>query len=189
MSKNLKNLTLFPSAQDAGHLSELLPPLVPEKDKRRDKLAKQATKHLSPPPRLPLKARHATTPRSEDAALTTSFYKKESPWKIYQSILHDNEAGAATIAFVRDPGCEVVAIKERNAVSDKELDSLQRVQHDNVVLFLAAFQDDDHLYLVYESIYISLQEIQCGPMGPWREYELAAICEQVSLYQIFVHEC
>ncbi|KIW11467.1 hypothetical protein PV08_10767 [Exophiala spinifera] len=63
-----------------------------------------------------------------------------------------------------------------------------KVQHDNVVHFLAAFQDNGRLYLVYESIHISSQEIHGGPMGPWREFELAAICEQVLSGLLFLKQ-
>ena len=152
MSENNKHLTLFPRAQDTGHLSELPRPLQPDKDKGCDRPTKQERKHSSPATRLPLKVHAATTSPSEDAALISSFCKKESPWNAYQVICRDDEAGAVTIAYVRHSSSEIVAIKERDAVSEKKLDSLERVQHDNVVHFLAAFQEYDHLYLVYKSV-------------------------------------
>jgi len=69
----------------------------------------------------------------------------------------------------------VVAIKQKEAMGNQELSRLKKVEHQNVVHFLAAFQDNDHLYLVYESIRISLSEIKCYPYGPFKEFELTAI--------------
>jgi hypothetical protein len=179
MSEINKHLTLFPSAEDTGHLSEL------SSHSRRDKDSRDVpAKHPSLPPKLPVKVRATTKPHSEDTVSVTAFCQQGSPWKVYKDFCRDDEAGPAIIACFRGPRFDVVAIKERDVVSGQKLDSLQKIQHDNVVHFLAAFQEADHLYLVYESVIVSLCMIQSGPMGPWRESELAAVCKQVSIFWI-----
>jgi hypothetical protein len=178
-----KHFTLFPGALDKGNLTELPDPLRSAKQIVPEVPTKLKRKRMSStPPKLPLKIRVTPQPpsSSNDAPSTPPFCKKESPWKTYQAIVPDDEAGAVIVAHVHHFTFKVVAIKERGAVNDKKLESLRKLQHNNIVHFLAAFQEESRLYLVYESVRTSLSEVQGCSYGPLKEFELAAVCKQVS---------
>ena len=71
-----------------------------------------------------------------------------------------------------------MAIKQRLLLERAQVKNLVRVEHENVVHLVDAYRDSSDLFLVYESVKVSLWDMQKCPYGPWTEYELSAICQQ-----------
>jgi hypothetical protein len=187
MGTEEKRITKFPRADDGGTISypqEVSTDCAPLRHfAAQDKgPAKLKRKRHEPPPRLPLKAVPTVLTKSVPRKKGTNvFCKQASPWTEYHSLLNDDEAGPATIAHEHDLTFAVVAIKER-AIKDESLVArLLRVQHGNVVHLLRAFLHNSTLFLVYESVAVSLTEIQSCPYGPLKEFEIATICQEVCM--------
>ena len=140
--------------------------------------ARLKRKHENHPPRLPLKV----IPQSRNGPskkVSVSFCKQASPWMTYRRWLHDDEAGTAIIAHGHQPNFPVVAIKERAIKSTDRITELVEIRNQNLVQLLDAFQYQSRIYLVYESVNVSLRQIQSCPYGPLREYEISSVCQQV----------
>ena len=134
------------------------------------------------PPRLPLPVVPSSTGWTESSKRPASeFCQNASPWRTYNRLLTDDEAGPVIIAHEHTLNFPMVAIKQRGLDQNWNLRRLIRVEHSNIVSLLAAYRDASELYLVYESMAVSLSQIQRCPHGPLREYEIAIIYKEVYL--------
>ena len=176
--EDTKRLTRFPAASETASVGQVRPLLLEESAASKSTSARLKRKHENHPPRLPLKV-IPQSPNSPSKKVSVSFCKQASPWMTYRCWLHDNEAGSAIIAHGHQPNFPVVAIKERAIKSTDRITELVEIRHQNLVQLLDAFRYQSRIYLVYESVSVSLRQIQSCPYGPLREYEISSICQQV----------
>lgn len=177
-----RRITQFPGSNDTGLI--LTPqnksgdqPIVskpsPAKLKRRHQ-------RVAPPPRLPLKINSSSSVWGLPAKRTaTAFCENASPWQKYHRVLSDYEAGPVVVAHEHHINFPVVAIKKREVLPSWDFTRLIKIQHCNVVNLLAAFHDALELYLVYESLPVSLSDVRSCGYGPLKEFEMATVCKEV----------
>lgn len=186
--------TRFPSAQDSGrrgddgkNVSEGVSEAAGDSSKPKPQAKLKRKRGVSPPPRLPLKVNTAqvqqvpSAPEEKD-----SFWQRGEPWQSYLSWMDDDQAGPVSIAHKQDSRFQVVAIKKRALTPNMRFHDLKAVQHENIVHLQASFRDASTVYLVYESIKISLREMQACAYGPFKDFEISSICKQVRTYAMGV---
>ena len=164
-------VTRFPRSRDHGEPFE-----VPASADRQQESPNRLKRRYQLPPRLPLdvdvpNVRHGKRPRD--------FCLEKSPWECYREILSENQAGPVVIAKGRSEDFPSVAIKHRQVSSHWDLRKLLKISHVNVVALLEAFVDDNQLFLIYDSVRVSLKKIHSSPYGPYSEQEISTICKGV----------
>jgi serine/threonine protein kinase len=176
-----RRVTQFPGLGDEGEAllecqsNEVDRPIVRTP---RAKL-KRKFERVVPPARLPLEVNPYSSQWSAKR-LSTGFCENMSPWKRYQQLTPCDQAGPAIIAYGKSVDFPIVTIKERRIAESLDLKKLVKVQHDNIVNFIAAFHESS-IWLVYECMNISLAQANCCSYGPLKEFEMAAICKEVCL--------
>ena len=108
--------------------------------------------------------------------------QNESPWLKYREILNEDQAGPCVIAHKNDSKFTAVVIKRRPMMhQSRNQITLVLVKHPNIISLEEAFISQD-IYLIYEHLYVdvTLREIRASPSITFRDYELAAICKEVS---------
>ena len=108
--------------------------------------------------------------------------QNESPWLKYREILNEDQAGPCVIAHKNDSKFTAVVIKQRPIMQlSRNQIMLVPVKHPNIISLEEAFISQD-LYLIYEHLCVdvTLREIRASPSIAFRDYELAAICKEVS---------
>jgi hypothetical protein len=197
-----RRVTQFPGSNEIGLI---LPQQVtlPNESNVAEQPAAKLKRHLQrapPPPRLPVKAKPNSNLWSQPPTVTapcpppskrtiTAFCEETSPWQKYHRIVSDNQAGPVVVAHEHRLTFSVVAIKEREVVAGWDLKRLIKVQHGNIVNLLAAFRDLSQLYLVYESMPVSLSDVQACPFGPLKEFEMATVCKEVGIVSSAFFTC
>ena len=91
---------------------------------------------------------------------------------------------------------ELVAIKrmkQKFATFDeccqlKEIKSLRKIKHENVMRLLQFFREDEHLYLVFELLHGSLYKSIRDNNGPFTEPQVRNVIKQVLQGLAFVHK-
>lgn len=107
---------------------------------------------------------------------------KENIWCKYQQFWESDQAGLAIIAYNHTINHNLMAIKEvKQNVSNRQIKQLHNVSHDNVVCLLDVFRSTSSLYLVYESLHTSLNNIQATAQGKLTEINLVIIGKEVCL--------
>jgi protein kinase len=109
-------------------------------------------------------------------------------------VLGDGAFGIVTKCRDRESG-DIVAIKkmkQRYTTFDeclqlKEVKSLRKIKHENVVRMLQVFRENDHLYLVFECLHGSLLKTIRDHNGPFSEPEIRFIVSQMLEGLAFVH--
>lgn len=109
-------------------------------------------------------------------------------------VLGDGAFGVVIKCRDRETG-NIVAIKkmkQRYATFDeclqlKEVKSLRKFKHENIVRMLQVFREDDHLYLVFELLRGSLLKTIRDHAGPLSEGEIRNIISQLLEGIAFVH--
>jgi Protein kinase domain len=142
------------------------------------------------PPRLPLSVNpHSNHWDSSRPAkrLNTSFCTSGSPWDQYFPILSDEQAGPVTVAHENCPAFPVYAVKERTLNASDQSSRLLKIVHPQLVHLRAAYTKQSLMYLVYESMDVSLDDIQRCPYGPLKEFEIATICREVISGLHYIH--
>lgn len=111
-------------------------------------------------------------------------------------VLGDGAFGTVTKCRDRETG-DFVAIKkmkQRFTTFDeclqlKEVKSLRKIKHENVIKLLQVFRENDHLYLVTELLGNSLLKTIKEHNGPFSEPEIRFIISQVLEGLAFTHKC
>ena len=146
-----------------------------------------SNKRHEAPPALPVKV----NPHSQRFAINGRFsrpnpplsrgpvYHRSNPWESYYPILDENQAGRVTIAHKNDPKHPIVVIKQRACAEEARLKKIFRSDHKNVVLLIETYYYNQNLYFVYESMDVSLAEIQSTPYGIFEEFHIATVCKEV----------
>lgn len=165
-----RRLTRFPRATKAAD-HDLLPPTI----KRRRFLNET-------PPSKPLSRVNTDGSlfKAFSASSTTAqFVRQEDPWLAYRRLLYEDQAGPSIIAHKAKPNFPVVAIKERAALPQERYQRLAPTAHRNLVNLHEAFVSESLIFLVYECVTVTLEELQASPLATLVEYEIAAICTEV----------
>lgn len=107
---------------------------------------------------------------------------KELPWTTYHPLLKDDQSGHCTLAYrtVSPTFAMAVVKKHSNVPTPSQLNSLFECAHPNVVRLKEAYLDEEFFW-VYESANVSLTEVQACPSHSLEDFELAAICKEVSI--------
>jgi hypothetical protein len=177
-----RRVTQFPGSNETGLIlpQQVTPPnefnvAEPPAAKLKRRLQREA-----PPPRLPIKVKLDSNLWGQPSKRTiTEFCEQASPWQKYQRIVSDCQAGPVVVAHEHRLTFSVVAIKQREVAAGWDFKRLIKVQHGNIVNLLAAFCDLSQLYLVYESMPVSLSDVQGCSYGPLKEFEMATVCKEV----------
>ncbi|KAA8647896.1 uncharacterized protein ATNIH1004_006598 [Aspergillus tanneri] len=101
-------------------------------------------------------------------------------WPKYQPFWESDQAGLSIIAHDNSIDHKIVAIKKaKQQANKKQRSQLHSVKHDNIVQLLDVFSTDSSLYLVYESLEISLHNVQAACRGELNEVEMSIVGKEV----------
>ena len=111
-------------------------------------------------------------------------------------VLGDGAFGTVTKCRDRETG-DYVAIKKmkqryttfEECLQLKEVKSLRKIKHENVIKLLQVFRENDHLYLVFELLGCSLLKTMKEHNGPFTDPEVRFIISQVLEGLAFTHKC
>lgn len=131
-------------------------------------------------PQLPVKAAKIDEPRPKSQV--PLFCKDHTPWMKYQKFKEGAKPGKTCLAYATDSPGRVVAIKEYKTSGIDKTCHLKMISHPNVVNLLDAFEQSRILYLAYELMDLSLEQLQSGIQ--LKESDLAFICKEVSYRSI-----
>lgn len=110
-------------------------------------------------------------------------------------VLGDGAFGVVTKCRDKETG-EIVAIKkmkQRYATFDeclqlKEVKSLRKIKHENVIKMLQVFRENDHLYLVFELLHGSLLKTIRDHTQPFTEPEVRHVISQMLEGLAYIHK-
>lgn len=182
-----RRVTQFPGSNETGLI---LPQQVtpPNESNVAEPPAAKLKRRL--PPRLPVKVKPDSNLWGQPSKRTiTEFCEQASPWQKYHQIVSDCQAGPVVVAHEHRLAFSVVAIKQREVVAGWDFKRLIKVQHCNIVNLLAAFCDLSQLYLIYESMPVSLSDVHACSYGPLKEFEMATVCKEVGIVSSAFFAC
>jgi hypothetical protein len=114
--------------------------------------------------------------RSGDSLLRTRW---GSPWEKYEKA-YDLELGGPVVGAVQKASpVQLVHVRAFPQRADTTLSMIRRIQHNNVFAALDVFMTDEILYIVFEHMPLSLDQLVGCPAYP-NEEQLAAVVGQVS---------
>lgn len=163
-----KRLTTFPGRQ--LHVKPLVPNLT--KSPKSSKLPQKQ----QIPPRLPLNV-NATSNIKYANTITP---RKESPWTKFHGFLEVDQAGPGIVAYQKCSTFPTVIIKKIKGEDAKVPERIKNVSNANIVSLREIFSYRTSHYIVYDCMSVSLTDIQATPCGDFAEFEIVAICKEVS---------
>ncbi|KAJ6133134.1 hypothetical protein N7471_008349 [Penicillium samsonianum] len=113
------------------------------------------------------------------------FCKDHTPWIKYQKFKEGAKPGKTCLAYVTDSPGRVVAIKEYKTSGIDKTCHLKMISHPNIVNLLDAFEQSRTLYLAYEVMDLSLEQLQSGIQ--LKESDLAFICKELLHGLWYIH--
>jgi hypothetical protein len=114
-------------------------------------------------------------PRTEQQIIRTS------PRVAYHEFMVFDQAGSAIIGCDNTRERNLVAIKRLNIGIDKSLiRGIQPFTSDHVVNVRESYFDNDDLVIIYEQMDISLRYVTSILQAPFKPFQIAAICKEVS---------
>ena len=105
------------------------------------------------------------------------FCKEHSPWMIYRKFKTEGQPGKTCLAYEFETPGSVAAIKEYKLDEIDKTKQLLRTSHTNIVNLLNAFADSKIVYLAYELMEVSLEQMHSGVV--LGEFEVSFICREV----------
>ncbi|KAJ5733293.1 hypothetical protein N7533_013740 [Penicillium manginii] len=107
----------------------------------------------------------------------TSFCLNTSPWVKYQKFMAENIAGKTCIAHQSDSPREIVAIKQYRSSGIDKTGNLLPTSHPNLVNLVNSFCESTVVYLVYELMEVSLEQLHSGMT--LKEADIAFVCKEL----------
>ena len=120
--------------------------------------------------------------RSDDLPPTlkrqsTEFCKPCIPWIRYTPFTMEGKPGKTCLAYDKNRPGDVVAIKQYRVGGINKSQHLLRTSHQNLVNLLDSFKDGRTIYLAYEHMSISLEQLHSG--FQLQELHISFICKEV----------
>lgn len=122
----------------------------------------------------------ARFPRPNPPVRSEPISCESDPWEEYYAVLDEDQAGDITVAYKKEIKHPIVAIRRIANARKEDLKKVSRSCHENIVSLHKVHFQKEALYFVYESMDVSLAEIQSTPYGKLAEYHIATICKEVS---------
>ena len=179
-------LTVFPQSERFG---KPVPQKRPAQTELHDSREVSRARFLQPrkqQPRLPLQVNDASlfgnrlVPQSVPApsqTLRNGQEALENPSR-YRGILEEDQAGDCTVAYQMTADFPVVVLKKR-VMDNGHRSPLTLSYHANLCNLQDFFEETGTIWMVYECLDVSLEDIQTSPAASFKEYELAAIATEV----------
>ena len=76
-------------------------------------------------------------------------------------------------------------MKEHVCKDRESVRNILRCSHKKIVALYDAYLENDSLYLIYESVPISLAELQSTQYGDLAAFQIAAVCGEVCKHALF----
>lgn len=102
----------------------------------------------------------------------------------YHGFMLLDQAGDAHIARDNSKKPHFVAVKRLRAVNQRVKHRIRPFTSDNVVEILDLYFDKDDILIIYEQMDVSLRAITSLQGGPFKSFQIAAVCREVSAYHI-----
>ncbi|KAI9753301.1 MAG: hypothetical protein M4579_005220 [Chaenotheca gracillima] len=183
-----RKVTRFPRSNgtvDRVQSLQLDPPKLDTPKPRKTLQKRKISERPSPPPRLPLDINSSRILDTQDRPTKRAIAGSESicvlgdPWHKYQRLVQEKQGGDVTIAYEKVSTFPLVAIRHIKDTLPGRLPHLARTANPNIVTLKEAFLQEESLHIVYETMAVSLSDIQASPRGNLTEYEIAAVCKEV----------
>ncbi|KAI9706224.1 MAG: hypothetical protein M1812_008238 [Candelaria pacifica] len=105
--------------------------------------------------------------------------REGKPSLLYHCFLKMDLAGETFIGSQSgDPNYHLVAIKRHSLLSKQSPSKLERTAHKNIVSLQDILLNDDHIYLIYEKMEVSLSQLQAS-LKTLEEVHIVTICAEV----------
>jgi hypothetical protein len=98
----------------------------------------------------------------------------------YHEFMELEQAGSAVMGCDNSKRCNLVAIKRLKGVDKNSAYLMRLPKNDHVVNIKDMYFDKDDLVIIYESMDISLRAVTSILQGPFKPFQIAAICKEVS---------
>ncbi|KAJ5741085.1 hypothetical protein N7493_000957 [Penicillium malachiteum] len=171
--------TLFPRHFEIGSTIGLIQDVgeIPQRVQQR----LQPVKRLQ----IPLKRTIDSENQPHPKRPASIFCKGHTPWIKYQKFPKEGRPGKTCLAYSTDSLGTVVAMKEYKTSGIDQTCHLQMIDHPNIVNLMDAFEESRVLYLVYEIMEVSLEQLQAGIQ--LKESDLSFICREVLNGLWYIH--
>ena len=105
------------------------------------------------------------------------FCKNVSPWLKFQKFMTESQAGKTCVAHRFDVPSDVVAIKQYKSSGIDKTSNLIQTSHINIVNLVDSFCETKAIYLVYELMQVSLEQLHSA--FALNDADIAFICQEV----------
>lgn len=182
---NAQILTMYRRGSTATQIGTFTPQLAPSGLEHTTKQSSQNGE--APPPR---------SPRPEKRPLSDSAHKEgnkvtkrarieqwigPSTRVAYHEFMVLDQAGSAVMACDNTIERELVAIKRFKCIDQSLMRKILPFRSDYVVNIKETYFDDDNIVIIYEHMDISLRNVTSILQGPFKPFQIAAICKEVSI--------
>jgi hypothetical protein len=103
-----------------------------------------------------------------------------SPGLTYHEFMDLGQAGPAIMGFDNTREANLVAIKRLERIDKRSTHRMRPFTSDSVVNIRDIYFDNDDLVIIYEPMHISLRQITGILQNPFKPFQIAAICKEVS---------
>lgn len=107
-----------------------------------------------------------------------------SPWEFYERVFSVAHTGSGIVAVKHNPRGKTVFIKQTNTSKQEDLNALKSASHENILALTAAYFHNDSIYLVYNYLPFTLQEIVLRYLTT---VQIATVCNAIANGLAFLH--
>ena len=142
-------------------------------DERPNKLQKRYK-----PPRLPVGVNISIDSNgSKPECAVRPFCLEASPWERLKRFTKEGKKGKTCLAYEIDSSQSIVAVKREAVANAESVGHLLKTSHKNLVNLLCSFIHQNDLYLGYERMDITLEQLHSDVM--MEEPHISFICREV----------
>jgi p21-activated kinase 1 len=174
-----KRCTKFPQSSD---LSSAFPESSIQTPSLND--TRRLQKRVKPP-RLPVSVKRTADDSPEKSKRRSNFTRECSPWDKYQSLQQACTKGKTCLAYEKASPSTIVAIKECSE-DRSTLSHLFKTSHTNLVNLLSLFVDAESVWLVYEKMDVTLDQLLSTVK--LKEPQIAFLCKEILQGLAYIHE-